>query len=125
MMTMTIVAERGSAPPRRGVWFLAPTHFTRPVTRFHAEIFPEHMMAGFRESLRRYGSLLAYLDSAFVNGFFYYCPRPVGASEDAVGHPPREVWDELARSHPEIRARLQTSASVFASKLWRADLERW
>src|SRR5919109_1324120 len=122
---MTIVAEQSFAPPRPGVWFLDPTHFTRPVTRFHAEIFLEHMMAGFRESLRRYGSLLDYLDSAFVNGFFYYCPRPVGAPEDATGHPPKEVWDELAASHPEIRERLQTSAAVFERKLWREDLERW
>jgi phosphohistidine swiveling domain-containing protein len=35
------------------------------------------------------------------------------------------VWDELARSHPEIRRRLETSATVFKRKLWREDLERW
>jgi rifampicin phosphotransferase len=40
-------------------------------------------------------------------------------------HPPREVWDELASSHPEIRERLATSARVFERKLWREDLERW
>jgi pyruvate,water dikinase len=83
------------------------------------------MIAGFSEGLRRYGSLLEYLDLAFVNGFFYYCPRPVAAPQEAVGHPPREVWEELARTHPEIRARLQTSATVFERKLWREDLERW
>ena len=96
---MTVVAEQTFAPPRPGVWFLDPTHFTRPATRFHAELFPEQMIAGFSEGLRRYGSLLEYLDVAFVNGFFYYCPRPVGAPQEAVGHPPREVWDELAASH--------------------------
>jgi rifampicin phosphotransferase len=122
---MTTVAEQTFAPPRPGVWFLDPTHSTRPVTRFHAEIFPERMMAGFSESLRRYGSLLNNLDCAFVNGFFYYCPRPVGAPEDATGHPPKEVWDELAANHSEIRTRLRTSATVFERKLWRDDLERW
>jgi pyruvate,water dikinase len=122
---MSVIAEQTFAPPRPGVWFLDPTHFTRPVTRFHAEIFVEHMIAGFSEGLRRYGSLLEYLDLAFVNGFFYYCPRPVAAPQEAVGHPPREVWEELARTHPEIRARLQTSATVFERKLWREDLERW
>jgi phosphohistidine swiveling domain-containing protein len=122
---MSVIAEQTFAPPRPGVWFLDPTHFTRPVTRFHAEIFVEHMIAGFSEGLRRYGSLLEYLDSAFVNGFFYYCPRPVAAPQEAVGHPPREVWDELAASHPDIRARLATSATVFERKLWREDLERW
>ena len=122
---MTVVAEQTFAPPRPGVWFLDPTHFTRPVTRFHAEIFVEQMIAGFGEGLRRYGSLLEYLDLAFVNGFFYYCPRPVAAPQEAVGHPPREVWDELAASHPDIRARLTTSSTVFERKLWRDDLERW
>ncbi len=122
---MTVVAEQTFAPPRPGVWFLDPTHFTRPATRFHAELFPEQMIAGFSEGLRRYGSLLEYLDLAFVNGFFYYCPRPVAAPQEAVGHPPREVWDELAQSQPEIRARLETSATVFERKPWREELERW
>jgi phosphohistidine swiveling domain-containing protein len=122
---MTVVTEQTFAPPRPGVWFLDPTHFTRPVTRFHAELFPEQMIAGFSEGLRRYGSLLEYLDLAFVNGFFYYCPRPVAAPQEAVGHPPREVWDELAASHPDIQARLATSATVFERKLWREDLEHW
>jgi phosphohistidine swiveling domain-containing protein len=122
---MTVVAEQTFAPPRPGVWFLDPTHFTRPVTRFHAELFPEQMIAGFSESLRRYGSLLECLDLAFVNGFFYFCPRPVGAPPEASGHPPRELWDELAAEHPEIRARLATSATVFERKLWREDLTRW
>ena len=122
---MTVVAEQTFAPPRPGVWFLDPTHFTRPVTRFHAELFPEQMIAGFSEGLRRYGSLLEYLDLAFVNGFFYYCPRPVAAPQEAVGHPPHEVWEELAASHPDIQARLATSATVFERKLWREDLERW
>jgi rifampicin phosphotransferase len=67
---MSVIAEQTFAPPRPGVWFLDPTHFTRPVTRFHAEIFVEQMIAGFSEGLRRYGSLLEYLDLAFVNGFF-------------------------------------------------------
>jgi pyruvate,water dikinase len=122
---MSVIAEQAFAPPRPGVWFLDPTHFTRPLTRFHAELFPGQFIRGFGESLRRYGSLLEYLDSAFVNGFYYYCPRPVGAPLEAVGHPPREVWDELQSSHPEIRARLATSATVFERKLWREDLERW
>ena len=114
-----------SDPPRPGTWFLDPTHFTRPATRFHAELFPGAMKRGFGESLRRYGSLLEYLDYDFVDGFPYYCPRPVGAPLEALGHPSREVWEELARSHPEIRERLETSATVFERKLWREDLDRW
>ncbi len=122
---MTIVAERTFVPPGPGSWFLDPTHWTRPVTRFSAEIFPEAFKRGFGESLRRYGSLLDYLEAGFVNGFTYLCARPVGAPREAVGHPPKEVWEELARTHPEIRRRLATSATVFERKLWREDLQRW
>jgi rifampicin phosphotransferase len=122
---MSATAEMTFSPPGPGTWFLDPTHFTRPVTRFHEEIFPDEFIRGFSESLARYGSLLHHLDCAFVNGFYYYCPRPVGAPPDAVGHPPREVWDELAQGHPKIRERLETSATVFERKLWREDLERW
>ncbi len=122
---MTVVAEQTFAPPGPGSWFLDPTHWTRPVTRFQAEIFPEAFKRGFGDSLRRYGSLLEYLEASFVNGFPYYCARPVGAPEDAVGHAPKDVWDHLAQGHPEIRRRLETSATVFERKLWREDVERW
>ncbi len=124
MMTTT-AAEQGFTPPGPGVWMLDATHWTRPLTRFQAELFPDPFRRGFGESLRRYGSLLEYLDVGFSNGFPYYRPRPVGAREHVDAHPPREVWDELASSHPEIRQRLATSAHVFERKLWREDLERW
>ena len=55
---MTIVAEETFVPPGPGSWFLDPTHWTRPVTCFSAEIFPGAFKRGFGESLRRYGSLL-------------------------------------------------------------------
>jgi rifampicin phosphotransferase len=121
----TVVAEKSFAPPGPGSWFLDPTHWTRPVTRFHAEIFPEAFKRGFAESLRRYGSLLEYLEFAFVSGFPYYRPQPVGAPEGIAEHPPKEVWDELAQTHSEIRSRLTTSATVFERKLWREDLDCW
>lgn len=112
-------------PAGPGSWLLDYIHWTRPVTRFLAEIYPEQFIRGFRESLRRYGLLLNYIDFQFVNGFPYACPRPVGAPEDAVGHPPRHVWDELMQSHPEISERLKTSAKALEQKLWRDDLRTW
>ena len=124
-ITTTAIAEQAFAPPGQGVWMLDATHWTRPLTRFQAELFPEPFRRGFGESLRRYGSLLGYLDVGFSNGFAYYRPRPVAAPEDTDAHPPRQVWDELASSHPEIRERLARSANVFERKLWREDLERW
>lgn len=123
--TMTSANRLNLEPPRPGSWFLDPTHFSRPVTAFHAEIFPVEFKRGFSESLRRYGSLLEYLDWVFIEGFPYYCARPVGAPIDAVGHPPRHVWDEIARLHPEVQERLGRSVVVFERKLWREDLERF
>jgi pyruvate,water dikinase len=112
-------------PPGPGSWVLDATHFTRPVTRFVAEIFPDQFARGFGEGLKRYGLLLENLDYRFVAGCPYFCPRPVGAPPGAVGHPPRPVWDELVASHPEIRARLEASAAALEQKIWRQDLERW
>lgn len=122
---MAIAAEQTFAPPGPGVWLLETTHWTRPVTRFHAELFPKAFERGFGESLRRYGSLLDYLEFAFVNGFPYYCPRPVSAPKEAIGHPPQAVWEEIAQTDPDVRERLRTSETVFERKLWREDLERW
>jgi len=119
------VARQTFSPPRRGTWFLDPTHFSRPATRFHAELFVPEFVRGFRDGFSRYGSLLEELDWAFVNGFPYYSPRPVGAPAEAAGHPSRDVWDALSRTHPEIRRRLETSATVFERRLWRDDLARF
>jgi phosphohistidine swiveling domain-containing protein len=122
---MMVTEVERFAPPGAGAWFLDRTHFTRPVTRFHAELFAEPFRRGFADSLRRYGSLLEYMEYSFVEGFPYYRLQPVGAPPDAAGHPPREVWDELAANHPEIRERLRISATVFERRLWREDLDRW
>jgi pyruvate,water dikinase len=122
---MSMPAAPRIDPPGPGSWALDATHFTRPVTRFVAEIFPEQFARGFGEGLRRYGLLLENLDYRFVQGCPYFCLRAVGAPPDAVGHPPRPVWDELMASHPEIRARLAASAVAFEQKSWRQDLEWW
>ena len=122
---MSAVTEPKFEPPGPGSWSLDYTHWTRPVTRFQAEVFPEQFIRGFAEYLKRYGLLLDYLDWEFVNGFPYYCPRPVGAPKDAVDHPPKHVWDELMRTDPEVSERLQTSAMAFERKLWREDLHVW
>ena len=122
---MSVTTEPKFEPPGPGSWLLDYVHWTRPATRFLAEIFPEQFVRGFRESLRRYGLLLDYIDFQFVNGFPYACPRPVGAPKDAVGHPPKYVWDELMYNDPEISERLETSARALERKLWREDLRTW
>ena len=122
---MTVTMEQKFEPPGPGAWLLDYIHWTRPVTRFFAEVFPEQFVQGFRESLRRYGLLLDYIDLQFVNGFPYACPRPVSAPKDAVGHPPKHVWDELMRNDPEISERLKTSERALERRLWREDLRTW
>ena len=121
---MTVVAEQTFAPPGPGSWFLDPTHFTRPVTRFHAELFPREFIRGFGEGFLRYGCLLEYLD-----GLRQRLPLllpPSGWRAAGSGRSPAEGDLGRARaSHPEIRRRLETSATVFERKLWREDLERW
>ncbi len=112
-------------PPGPGSWMLEATHFTRPVTRFVAEIFPERFMRAYKDGTKRYGMLLDYHEWQFVNGWSYLCFRPVGALKDALSHPPRHVWDHLMESDPEICERLRTSATVFERKLWRGDLHHW
>ncbi len=112
-------------PPGPGSWMLELTHFTRPVTRFVAEIFPEPFRRAYREGTKRYGTILDYHEWQFVNGWSYLCPRMVAAPKDAVTHPPKHVWDHLMHSDPAIRERLRTSASVFEHKLWREDLHHW
>jgi len=122
---MSVQAGLRFDPPGPGSWALDATHFTRPVTRFVAEIFPGQFARGFGEGLKRYGLLLENLDYRFAASCPYFCLRPVGAPPDAVGHPPRHVWDELMVSHPEIRARLAASAAALEQKIWRQDLESW
>ncbi|MDQ4127359.1 MAG: PEP-utilizing enzyme [Actinomycetota bacterium] len=122
---MSVTMKREFEPPGQGSWLLDYVHWTRPVTRFLAEVFPEQFVRGFRESLRRYGLLLDHVDLRFVNGFPYASGRPVGAPKEAVGHPPKHVWDELMHNHPEISARLRTSARALECKLWRDDLRTW
>jgi rifampicin phosphotransferase len=112
-------------PPGPGSWQLEMTHFVRPVSRSMAATFPEAMMAGFRWSTKRYGSLLDYLEIKVVNRFVYMAPRGVGAPPDAKSHPPKLMFQLLTKVHPEIRKRIKTVAEVFATKRWRADVALW
>ena len=102
---MTKLADLRFDPPGPGSWQIDRTHAPRPWARFQTEIHPEQLARGFRETGRRYGLLLDYLDFQFVNGFAYVCPRPVAAGR--------------------ARERFGTAAEVFERKLWRADLRHW
>jgi rifampicin phosphotransferase len=102
---VTKLAHLRFDPPGPGSWQIDRTHAPRPWARFQTEIHPEQLARGFRETGRRYGLLLDYLDFQFVNGFAYVCPRPVAASE--------------------VPERFGAAAEVFERKLWREDLRHW
>ena len=117
--------RRSFEPPGPGTWTLDPSHVPQPMCGFILEAMPEPFTRGFAESFARYGLLLEVVDVAFVGGFAYNQLRVVGAPPDAVGHPPREVWDGVLSGLPPIRERLDTAARALEGKLWRSDLARW
>lgn len=117
--------QRSFEPPGPGSWTLDASHVPQPMCGFLREALPEPFTRGFAESFARYGLLLDVLDVAFVGGFMYNQLRVVGAPPDAVGHPPREVWDGVLSGLPPIRERFETAEQALAGKLWRDDLARW
>lgn len=117
--------EKPFPPPGPGAWEIEATHLSRPISRWHAEVFPEAFAKGFRASTARYGVLLDYLEPAIVNGFIYFCARGVGAPKGAKAPPPKPIFKILSKLHPEIRRRIRQSEVTFREKLWREDLARW
>lgn len=111
--------------PGPGAWEIEATHMTRPISRWHAEVFPEAFTRGFRAGTARYGVLLDYLEPAVVNRFVYFCARGVGAPKGAKGPPPKLIFKLLTKLHPEIRRRIRQSEVTFREKLWRKDIAHW
>ena len=112
-------------PPGPGTWTLDPSHVPQPMCGFLVEALPEPFSRGFAESFARYGLLLDTLHVAIIEGFMYHQLGVVGAPPDAVGHPPREIWDGVLSGLPDIKQRLDTAAQALQDKLWRSDLARW
>ena len=52
-MTTSATTEQRFDPPGAGSWEVDGTHHPRPAPRFYADIQPEPLAAGFRESTRR------------------------------------------------------------------------
>ncbi|MDQ3875449.1 MAG: hypothetical protein M3322_07910 [Actinomycetota bacterium] len=127
-MMMTTVAEQAFAPPGPGVWMLDATHWTRPLTRFQMELFPEPFRRGFGESLRRYGSLLEYLDVGFANGFPSYRPRPVAAPEHAGrirrARSGTSSQPATPRSGSDWRRARASSSGSCGGRIWSAGTAR-
>ena len=122
---VTAVNHDTAAPPGSGTWLLDASHCPRPVCRFHAPLMREGFRRGFSSTHARYGTMLDYLDYAVVRGFAYVQPRVLGAPPEAVGHPPREVFEQILASSPAHQERLATAEKVWATRRWREDLHRW
>ena len=92
-------------PPGPGSWLLDGVHIPRPFSRYHGALFPSAMFAGFNECCTRYGLLLDGLQYSMIRGLGYF-----------------QVIPAAAESVPD---RFGKAEQALASKLWRADLERW
>ena len=112
-------------PPGPGVWELETTHMARPMSRAAASFFPAAATAGFKETTRRYGLMLDYLEFAAVNRYIYNCARGVGAPKGAKAPPPKFIFKLLLKLHPELRRRTRRIEEVFRTKFWREDVARW
>jgi rifampicin phosphotransferase len=109
--------------PGPGSWQLDAAHCQRPFSRYVTGWFPTVYVKGFRAGFARIGALLDHLDVAFVHGFTFIVPRPVGAPPDAKGPPPKLVFKLLVRLHPALRRRCRTAAQVFDVRPWRVEVE--
>ncbi|HLL54765.1 MAG TPA: hypothetical protein VK447_14525, partial [Myxococcaceae bacterium] len=112
-------------PPGPGAWDLERAHMTGPVTPFMGPIFAEGMAKGIADCMRRYGSLLDYIELGVSNSFLYSRAQPVGAPRGATGTPPKLVIQLLTRLHPAMRRRVRISATLFDRKPWRDELREW
>jgi rifampicin phosphotransferase len=91
-------------PPGPGSWTLDKTHVPRPATAHLQRVVPA-FSEGFEASAAAYGWLIGKFNITAVNGFVYSNVQIVDL-------------DEM----PE---RFQRCEQAFATKRWRAEVERW
>ncbi|MDX1659956.1 MAG: PEP-utilizing enzyme [Nitriliruptorales bacterium] len=131
MDTAKIAIPRGEVPtfeaPGPGVWQRDEDHWPRPVPASYAEIYPEATVPYVREWTSRYGLLLDYFETAFVDGFGYARMHAVGEPGDggSSGPPPKPVFWLLSRLHPALRERRAAARRAIEQRLWLDDLEEW
>ncbi len=92
-------------PPGEGTWELDVSHFVRPVTRLFADRFPPAIVAGFRRSCARYGTLISHLEVRTANRFAYSHVRPADESE--------------------LGTRFETAEAVWKNREWRRQAAEW
>ncbi|MGQ0847417.1 MAG: PEP-utilizing enzyme [Sporichthyaceae bacterium] len=118
-------AYSGFLAPGPGTWLLDASHAPHPVARYIWDLFPEGFRQGFGSTFSRYGVLLGSFEARAVGGFLYNRLLALGAPPEAVGHPPKEVFDQILANDPGIQERCATAEQVWAERRWREDLLRW
>lgn len=118
-------AYEGLGPPGPGTWLLDASHAPHPFARYAWALFQGGFREGFGSTFARYGSLLGSFEAEPVRGFLYNRIVPLGAPPEAVGHPPKEVFDQILANDPGVQERCATAEAVWAERRWRADLLRW
>lgn len=112
--------------PGPGAWQRDEDHWPRPVPASYREIYPDATVPYVKEWTSRYGLLLDYFETAFVNGFGYARMHAVGEPEGGgSGPPPKLVFKALVRLHPELRARRRAAEHALDNRLWLDDLQQW
>jgi pyruvate,water dikinase len=91
--------------PGPGSWSLDRVHGPNGFSPFLVEIGPQALARGFRVQFKAYGAVLSHMHMVPVNGFNYGQMQPA---------PPDEI--------PE---RFGNAEAAWATKVWRADVERF
>lgn len=112
--------------PGPGSWQRDEDHWPRPVPASYAEIYPDATVPFVKEWTSRYGLLLDYFETAFVNGFGYARIHAVGEPEKGgSGPPPKPIFKALIALHPALRSRRRAARDALDGRLWLEDLELW
>jgi phosphohistidine swiveling domain-containing protein len=115
--------------PGPGGWMMDDNHYSGAVSGFIASVLPGEVGPAMASGFRRYGLLMEGMRIALVNGRLYSQPKIVGAPAPKEGRipspPPKAVMRLMFLLHPELRRRRRTARKALATKLWRADRQRW
>ena len=103
-MAAELMRQLSWDPPGPGTWNLDKVHVPRPATAHMQETIPA-FTDGFGESAVAYGWLVGRFDIRTVNGFMYSNIKLV--------------------EFDEFPTRFAKCEEVFATKQWRAEVERW
>ena len=113
-------------PP--GYWEKDNFHEAIPLSPFGRVMVTEQILKVFPTAFAEFGLLLDRVEVAFIGGWMYGQPIPLGAPPPGRGRataPPRWLFWSLVRLHPGIRRRLSAARRAVASDLPSTVIRRW